>query len=342
MGAAEKIQQEIEEEQERGAIIFLPSAIVPESFYRPVIEKIWLTDNDIYSAQSKIRVRYEGLLKLANAAGIEWSAPDSGRADNGGDKLYVAFRAVGLIRKADGKLYPTASSYDLDLELVKEELEEQYRQKAKTMNNKSDQEKEDYIQYCVSRDWLHKRKHKVTLAESGAKARVIRSILGLQSQYSNKEDITGRPFVIVRFVLDHQNPDIKQAMLAAAQENMSAIYGNGSLPQALPRFESAAAEGDVIDLPFKPENTALAPDAPLYPKARANLKKHPDVPFENEMNSMALDFENSDIDVQVRTLEDLCKKKNYDLNNYLKQTKCGLHQLSSAKRLEFFNYLNTL
>jgi len=222
------------------------------------MERVWLSEEDIYNAQDKFRIRYEGLLKLANAAGIEWSPVDSGRTDNGSDKLYVSFRAVGLIRKADGKLYPTAASYDIDLELIKEELEEQYRQKADRFK-KTGQDREDYIEFAVKRGWIQKRKHKATLAESGARARVIRGVLGLQSQYSNKNDIIGRPFVMVRFVLDHQNPDIKQAMLSAAKENMSANYGGGSLPQALPRFESAAV-GKVIDVPHThPDEPANQP-----------------------------------------------------------------------------------
>ena len=142
MSAAEQIQKEVDQERKNGAVIFLPSSIVPESFYRPVLERVWLTEEDIYNAQGKFRIRYEGLLKLANAAGIEWSPVDSGRTDNGSDKLYVSFRAVGLIRKADGKLYPTAASYDLDLELIKEELEEQYRKKADKFK-KTGQDRDD-------------------------------------------------------------------------------------------------------------------------------------------------------------------------------------------------------
>jgi hypothetical protein len=313
MNTAERIQQEIEQEREKGAIIFLPSAIVPESFYRPVMEKIWLTDEDLYCAQKQWRIRYEGLLKLGNAAGIEWSPVDSGRTDNGSDKLYVSFRAVGLIRKADGKLYPTAANYDLDLELVKEELEEQYRQKADSMK-KSTKEKEDYIRYCVTRDWLHKRKHKATLAESGAKARVIRSILGLQSQYSNKNDLVSRPFLMVRFVLDHQNPDIKQAMLSAARDNMSAIYGGhaNSLPAPQPRFESVVDES--IDI----------------------------TPHYDDMDPGVIDFENADVQEQCLILESLCKDKNYNLNDFLSRVKRPLEKLSPEKRTEFFNHLNTL
>lgn len=327
MSTAEKIQQEVEHERKNGAIIFLPSAIVPESFYRPIIEKVWLTDDDIYESQKKFRIRYEGLLKLSNAAGIEWSPVDSGRTDNGSDKLYISFRAVGLIRKADGKLYPTAASYDLDLELVKEELEDQYQQKADKFK-KTGQDRTDYIEFAVKRDWLQKRKHKATLAESGAKARVIRSILGLQSQYSNQKDITGRPFVIVRFVLDHQNPDIKQAILSAALENMSAIYGGGSLPRALPRFEPAACD-EVIDIPHHLPHPFEHDDSKPQDKV--------------QQNSRDLDFENSDAETQVMTLEAMAAKKQYDLAGFLSRGKVqSLSQLSPVKRVDFFNYLNTL
>jgi hypothetical protein len=325
--AAEQIQREVNKERDNGSIIFLPSAIVPESFYRPVLERVWLTDDDIYESQKKHRIRYEGLLKLANAAGIEWSPVDSGRTDNGSDKLYISFRAVGLIRKADGKLYPTAANYDLDLELVKEELEEQYRQKADRFK-KTGQDRENYIEFGVKRDWIQKRKHKATLAESGAKARVIRSVLGLQSQYSNKQDITGHPFVIVRFVLDHQNPDIKQAMLSAARENMSAIYGGGSPPQALPTFESA----EVIDVshsplpnPFEQSNSHASNDNSAPPDSRI------------------VDFENSDVDTQVKTLEAMAAQKQYDLDGFLSRGKVeSLSQVSEAKRIDFFNYLNSI
>lgn len=335
MGAAEKIQEEVEQERKNGAIIFLPSAIVPESFYRPVMERVWLTDDDIYNAQSKFRIRYEGLLKLANAAGIEWSPVDSERTDNGSDKLYISFRAVGLIRKADGKLYPTAASYDLDLELVKEELEDSYQQKVDGYNrtmpswwkSKPQFERDSYIKTCVKRDWFHKRKHKATLAESGAKARVIRSVLGLQSQYSNKQDITGRPFVIVRFVLDHQNPDIKNVMLSAAKDNMSIVYGGGA-PKSLPSFETAQTNnGDVIDVPHEAVH-----DSPPE-----------DIPFDSDKGgSNSVDFQNCDIDTQCRSLEELCGKKKYDLAGYLTRAKCSLKELSPDKRLEFFEYLNGL
>ena len=316
MGAAEQIQREVDQERQNGAIIFLPSVIQPESFYRPVLERIRLTDGDVYEQQGAFRIRYEGLIKLANGAGIEWSSADSGRTDNGSDKLYISFRAVGLIRKADGKLYPTAASYDLDLELIKEELEEKYK--------KPNQE------WMVKRDWFQKRKHKATLAESGARARVIRSILGLQSQYKNKDDIVGRPFVMVRFVLDHQNPDIKHAMLSAARDNMSAIYGGGSLPQALPRFESAASDEDVVDIP------------PSHPDEPAP-QQQPAPPFEpnpTQQDSRSLDFENSDIDTQVSTLEALAKQKNYNLANFLARGKMqSAAQMKPSKRYDLFNYL---
>lgn len=332
MGAAAEIQKELDRERQNGSIIFLPSAIVPESYYRPVIEKVQLTMDDIYVSQNKWRIRWEGLKNLAGKAGIEWSPYECRRTDSGNDKLYVCYQAVGLVRKADGKLYPVAASYDLDLELIKEELEDSYRKKAREENKN-----QDWIDYCVKRDWFHKRTHKLTLAESGAKARVVREILGLQSQYSNKDLLLNRPFVMVRFIIDHQNPDVKQVLLSAARDNMSAIYG-GSLPQALPRFKSAASDDNVIDIPHThPEEPANQPP---------ETNSHPEPPFEPskpQADSQIVDFENSGVETQVMTLETMARQKKYDLAGFLARGKIdSLAQLSETKRVDFFIYLKNL
>ena len=306
----------INKAREKGAYVFTPSAIVPGSFYRPVIEEVTLAEDDIYSTQGKYRIGLSGLLKLANAAGIEWSAIDSGRTDNNGDKLYVSFKAVGAIRKADGKLYPTAANYDLDLELIREELEEMYSQKAEK-EKKTGKAKEDYINYCVKRDWFQKRRHKLTLAESGARGRVIRSILGLQAQYSSKDAVIGKPYIMVRFVLDHQNPDIKGAMLAAAQQNMSAIYGVGSAPQIGP---------------FIPGNDTAPPQDP------DNVGS----PFD-DIDGGLVDFQNSDAEGQAKTLEDIAMEKNYNMNDYMAKARIrSAVQMTAEKRLELYHYLTNL
>ncbi|WP_022667893.1 hypothetical protein [Desulfospira joergensenii] len=330
--AAINIEAYLEEERQKGAIVFLPSAIIPDSFYRPVVETVWLTDDDIYKSQGKFRIKYEGLCKLSGKAGIEWSPMDSGRTDDGRDKLYISFRAVGLIRKADGKLYPTACNYELDLELEKEDLEEQYRKKAEEKSWKDDRAKIIWINDKVKRDWFHKRRHKHSLSESGARARVIRSILGLPSQYQKKNEILDRPFVIVRFVLDHQNPDIKQALLTAARENMSAVFGHGSIP-ALPKFVSAASGDDnVIDLPHQP--------ASPEPPAEEQGNPYGDPPGQ-EPDSRLIDFENSDPESQVQTLTYLFKARSQNLGDYLNRAKIkSLDQLPAKTRIELFIYLN--
>lgn len=300
--------------REQGAYVFTPSAIVPGSFYKPVIEDVALVEDDVYTTQGKYRIGLSGLLKLANAAGIEWSAIDSGRTDNNSDKLYVSFKAVGAIRKADGKLYPTAANYDLDLELIREELEEMYSQKA-DKEKKTGQAKEDYINYCVKRDWFQKRRHKLTLAESGARGRVIRSILGLQAQYSSKDAIIGKPYIMVRFVLDHQNPDIKGAMLAAAQQNMSAIYGIGSSP--------APQIGHITSVQAPTQEAAVDDEEPF-----------------KTLDGGLVDFQNSDAEGQSKTLEAIAKEKNYNLNEYLAKSRFrSAVQMSAERRLELYHYL---
>jgi hypothetical protein len=69
MSAAEKAMKEIKSAKDAGNIIFLPSAIDPDSFYRPVLETVTITDEDVYPSQGKWRINFGGgLLKLSNAA----------------------------------------------------------------------------------------------------------------------------------------------------------------------------------------------------------------------------------------------------------------------------------
>ncbi len=329
MSTVKEIQEQLQQAAQRGAIIFQPSTLVPESFYRPILETVVLGDDDVYVSQKKTRIRYDGLLKLANAAGIEWSAQDSGRLDDGRDKLYVAFRATGMIRKADGKLYPTASTYELDLELIREELVDQYKAKAREKNKD-----QNWVDYCVTRDWRQKRRHKLTLAESGAKSRVIRSILTLPSQYHKKAHIVNREFVIVRFVMDHGNQDIRNAMLAAARDNMAAIYGGTPATRALP----IGGDTNVIDIPHQSPNDPQGADAPENPTPPTNSNSVP----EEQMDGEIVDFENCDILTQVKELNRLAAQKNYDMGDYLSRARKSLDEFTQQKRTELFVYLKNL
>lgn len=254
------VEEIVEEERKLGAIVFVPSSLNVINYYVPVIERIELGSHELYKAQGKWRIHYNGLHRLANAAGIEWIAAETRRTDNRSDKLYVSFQAVGGVRYNDGKIYFVKGEYDLDLEVAEEELKDQYLNKGKE-KNLTGEALENFINKGVRSELIQKRKRKLTLAESGAKARVIRAILGIKANYDQKE-IMGVPFVIVRFVLDHQHPDVKQLFLAAAQQSMAGIFGGGTAPQLV---DNTITMGDVIDLPPEEEPEPENPSGNAHP-----------------------------------------------------------------------------
>lgn len=319
LNTIEEIQAYIDVERGNGATIIQPSDLTPISYYRPVIQTIFLTKDDYYEVQGKFRLRYSGLTKLGNAAGVEWSPGDTCRIDNRADKMYIVFRAVGGIRKNDGKLYLWKAEYDLDLEVIEEETRDLHLVKG-VKKNLTGQALEDYANKNTRRDMLHKRKHKLTLSETGAKLRVLRAILDIPNQYASENMILGMPFIVVRFVLDHQNPDIKQLFLQSARESMMGLYGR------TPAVSLPMSCGEVIDVPV----TAHEDD---------EFQSEPEEPLPDQEESQEIDFANSGLEDQVSTLCDLCQKTGYDLEAYLKKAGKGLSQMSEETRVKLFRHL---
>lgn len=316
----EEIEQYLNAERQNGATIIQPSSLTPVSYYRPVVETIYLSKDDYYESQKRFRISFSGLTKLGNAAGVEWDPVHTCRTDSRNDKMYVAFRAVGGIRKNDGKLYPVKAEYDLDLDIIEEEIRESYMQK-RTNNynkNKTDKEFMEYAEFCIKRDFMQKRKRKLTLAESGAKARVLRSLLDIPNQYANESQILGMPFIVVRFILDHQNPDIRNLFLDTARQSMLGLYGGGAAP-VYPRAITDTDIHSAIDVPtVEPEDSM------------------------DEATSLEVDFMNLRVEEQVGILKEMCLKTGYNLDAFIKKAGKTPEQLTDQKRMEFLRHLNTL
>ena len=259
MADYQEIQSKIDTERKNGAFVFMPSPILSmeDSFYKPVAETVFLREDEVYSAQKKFRIHYNGLLRLAAAASFEWSAIDTCRTDGRTDKMYCSFRAVGGVRKADGKVYFHKAEKDIDLEVLEMELEDKYltdwdRVKDCKGNDAwkkhGHNSKDTFIHAMVRRDMIQKRKNKLTLVESGAKARVIRFVLGLQSQYSNKNQVIGMPFVMVSYSPNIQHPDVKRVLTNNLPESMSMIYGGVKDTGQIPYLDPDQSSPDVIDV----------------------------------------------------------------------------------------------
>jgi hypothetical protein len=352
-----EMQAFLDKEKAKGAIIVQPSDLTPVSYFRPVLEVVTLAPQHVYYAQKYYRLTYAGLMEIGRAAGVEWDPLNSCRIDDGTDKFYVSYRAVGGVKKNDGRLYPMQNTYDLELDIIKEEIEESYFNDKKRNNKynkkKTDEEYRIYAEDCISRDFRAKRRRKLTLAESGAKARVLRFILGLKNQfraaelnieadkYGNALSV-GMPFLVIRFVMDYENPEIKKILLDSLAQNMTGLYGAVPTQQALP-LRSRVSE--IIDVPVDHDHEPeIEPEPEAEPEPEPEQAPTPMKPAgadePNEAPTEREQFLLYDAQTQGSILDQLSKKVGYDIKHFCEQAKVmGPDQLSEAKRVEFYDFL---
>ncbi|MCK4821717.1 hypothetical protein KA005_38480, partial [bacterium] len=241
---------------------------------------------------AKLRITAQGLRKLSVCAGIIWHPTGCRRTDNRSDRDYVSYQAVGGIKKADGAMVFWKGEYDLDFEVIKEELDDLHRNKCKNWN-KSDDEKRAYIESSVRRDMIFRRKHKIKLAETGAANRVIRAILGLKSSYTKTE--LSNPFIMLRIVFqpDYSDPEVKRQMTAAAIQAMTGVYGE-QIPQSEP---IDIPPEDIKDVPSDKNDDKPGSDSPKKSEKQdsphADMKKnnltrtqYDDLGFEDQVSAL--------------------------------------------------------
>lgn len=265
------IHEEIEAHRKNGSNILIPfTKLESNEFFSPVIDEVYLSieQGDAYKRQDayknrpeKYALAFQGLNRLAVCAGVQWHPHETRRIDNGADRYYIAYQAVGGLRKADGSMIWHKASYDLDLEVIKEEIEENHKATAKKYN-KGD----DYVEFCTKRDWRQKRRHKHALAESGAKARVLRSILNVKNLYTIDE--LKKPFVVIRYVFrpPTDDPAVRRQLINQSIASMQSVYG-ASTP-SLPHYPE---KDDYIDIP-PPEAAAETPPD----ESELDPESHPD------------------------------------------------------------------
>lgn len=330
----EGVLYELEVAKKEGANLLMPSTQIAglSEFHAPVVEKVILSsdpkDGDVYPHSSeddenkqKFRLTKQALMKLSVCAGIIWSVAETKRLDNRSDRNYCAFAAVGGIKKADGQPVFFRAEYDIDFEVIEEELRESYEGKAKKYKKESSaKDKADYVEFCVKRDMLQKRKHKLKLAEAGAMNRVVREILGLKNAYTKAE--LAKPFVMVRIVFrpDYNDKEVRKQLMAAHIQSMTGIYGKQVM-------DGAIQESEPIDVTPIPED-------------RGNGGDEPELTPEDPIEKQALDFSAADSEERVKTLLSLAKQKGYDMQEYLKKASlASVSSMKAEKQVSFFKHL---
>ncbi len=331
---------EIEKAKKEGANLLMPSTHIEglSEFHAPVLERVLLSpnpqDGDVYphddadaGPKKKWRPTKQALMKLSVCAGVIWSVNESKRIDNGADRNYIAYKAVGGIKKADGQPVFFSAEYDIDFEVLEEELRELYEKKTKAdwMKNKSAQEKVDYIEYCVKRDLLQRRKFKLRLCEAGAMNRVLRMLLGIKQAYTTEE--LSKPFVMARIVFrpDFSDKAVREKFIDASIRSMVGIYGPTAVPTRTERIEP-------IDVtPIQEEKQDEGPK-------EKNTTEQTDTSA-----SLVADFEACAIDEKETAILRLADKKAYSIPNFLIGAKRkSLTGCTPGKLSELFKHLLSL
>ena len=328
------VTKELEVYKAQGANILMPSIHISgmSEFHSAVIETVMLSpnpeDGDVYPHDTdgkKFRPTKQALMKLSVCAGVIWSPSESKRIDSGADRNYIAYKAIGGIRKADGQPVFFSAEYDIDFEVMEEELKELYEKKAARMTNKSAKERAEYVEYCIHRDMMQKRKFKLRLCEAGAMNRVLRMLLGIKQAYTVAE--LSKPFVMARIVFrpDFTDKAVRQQFIDASIKSMVGIYGPGA---AAPSRTEEAEPIDVTPLPEeeKPEENGKSENIPVDPN-----------------DSLLADFNACTPEEKEKALLRLADKKGYGVSDYLaKCQKKKLTELSAETMTNLFKHLLSL
>jgi len=357
--AQEQKEFSLEEYRARSFNVLVPTQTLRtySDMHEPVLEQVFLSpnpdDGDVYVQEqgnqrkpTKYALTKQALMKLSLCAGIMWHPAETRRTDDRSDKNYVSYQAVGGVRKSDGTWVFWKGEYDLDFEVIEMELEEQYRNKAEKYEadedatwwqKKTEDEKEAYIQRCIRRDLLQKRKHKLKLAESGAMNRVIRAVLGMKSTYTKKE--LEQPFVVARVVFrpDYSDPEVRRQLTEASIDAMTSIYGppRGAYKAGAPAPGSDPGPGKPPDQQRPPGSHTIIDVEPEEPPDPENGEAEGGPP---EGDSREVDFINSGVDDQIKTLTLLAARKGYDMT----QLKRPILQWEPEHRIGFFRKLNSM
>ena len=328
----------------QGANMLMPSTHISglSEFHAPVIETVLLSSDpeqgDVYphddakpGPAKKWRPTKQALMKLSVCAGVIWSPTASNRIDNGADRNYIAYKAVGGIKKADGQPVFFSADYDIDFEVMEEELKALYEKKAQWLKKDDGKraataaEKTEYIDYCVKRDMMQKRKFKLRLCEAGAMNRVLRMLLGIKQAYTTTD--LAKPFVMARIVFrpDFSDKDVRQQFITASIQNMTGIYGPGALDANI--------------------KTAEPIDVTPIPEDEAEKEKPGDNGNDGTVDpieSRIIDFRACEETMQCQAITNTAKLKGYDLNDFLSRKKSDLAKIGAEGRCGLFRHLLSL
>lgn len=343
---AQTVEKELEVYKKQKANILGPTTSMDglSEFHKVIVDSVILSSNpadgDVYKHKDgygdkpvQFILTGQALQRLAICAGVFWN-PAETKATAQSQK-YVAYNAVGCIRKTDGTPTCFQAEADIDIDVESDELRESFIKKRKDWDNKpwfkrmDATAQDDYADSAFRKELNFKKKHKTKIAASSAKNRVIRVLLGIKKTYTQQELL--KPFIMPRVVLqpDYSDPEVKKMMLTASIQAMTGIYG-GAPPVPMSAEIDIQEEDYSVQL-VPPENDNGDTDSPP-PFANDDQPEPPARPpatDDNKEPSRQEAFEDLSASEQAETLKQLCALKGYE-------PKQPVDHLAAKDRLSFW------
>ena len=337
----ENIIKKFEEEldryrKEKNFNILVPTQTIKEisPFHKPVLEIVKVNPDpsagevyELVQGSGEYSLRATALQKIGYAAGLIWNARGCHRTDDGSDPDVVSYRAEAAVRKEDGTYMLLNAEYMVDLRVIEEETRESYEKKSQILQKEkkwTEQQRKDYVEKCVKRDMLQKRKFRLQLAQTGAMDRVIRKILGLKGTYKKEE--LEKPFVVpkIAFNPDISDPKVRELLLKQGLDATNLLYGS--------------SERSLIDFHCRAERMIdVTPQIELKKEevSSESILSDRELPIEKEEEPQEGDFEKLGKSGQIVVLKALIKKKKYNESNLKKP----LEEFTDSERKRFYDHL---
>ena len=290
-----------------------------------------------------VRVSGQGLEKLAQHTALVWDKPHVmiDREHKGRQLCELA----GAVRMPDGfSFYRLADAYGMDLDIVREQLQSQY--------------KKDDQKWLIDRDLLQKKVNQTKLCISGARNRIIRKILGVDGTYTVAS--LGKPFIAVRVIpwLDMSDEYTRHLVteMNVKQMAITSLFG-GQMPEArqIEAPNNTPAISYEANIPPEKCNSEVinAEETTTTYHLDKSQTMEEDVPFSlaaeaapTSAESLRADFENCDADGQAKTLTVMVSKVKQErfVSSWLKQFKqqpATLETIGPNSRLRLYDHLLT-
>jgi hypothetical protein len=260
-----------------------------------------------------------GIDKLAAAAGVIWDWRACGRLDNGSDPQYCHYRMVGIVKDFDGTIRNCIGDKEVDLRDGSDQI--------KAMVTKDNQGRIVPNEKQIAQQ----RQHILSLAQSKAANRALRSLLQIKHSYTAVE--LKNPFVVPKLIFrpDMNDPVVKQAYIMNQLQANTAAFGSPLIEAktptrlSLPEMEDPddtipgldlEEDGELEKQPSGNGKTDTGepriPERYEGPLPWEETQEHPPVSEKEELRAL---FENMDKEKKIEELKRLITMTEYPVTD---------------------------